>query len=133
MNSENWQDTALISAGVLGALVAVIHGYVMQRLLVRPLEELVGKDQSLRSSSKRLLSPLLHVSTLNWFVCGASLIWAGMRFEGEARAVISASAAIIYGYAAVLNARATRGRHPGWILMAISVALIFAGSMRWNS
>lgn len=119
-----WNDLALVAAGALGILVAGVHGIAMQRHIVVPLAGLMKTGVALKAGSKRLVAPLLHVSTVAWFVGGVLLIWAGLRAQHEAQVVISATIGALYLQAAVVNAWATRGRHPGWMVMAAAVALI---------
>ena len=54
-----WQDTALLMAGVLGSCVAVIHGILTQRLMVKPLEALFVADERITAPIRRLI-PLLE-------------------------------------------------------------------------
>jgi len=42
-----WQDAALGMAGVIGSSVAVVHGILIQRLMVRPFEEFFIADPRL--------------------------------------------------------------------------------------
>lgn len=121
-----WNDLALVAAGALGMLTAGVHGIAMQRHIVVPLKGLLKAGVELRGAGKRLVVPLLHVSTLAWFVGGALLIWAGLRAQHETQVIISATVGTLYLQAAVVNAWATRGRHPGWMVMAAAVALIVA-------
>jgi hypothetical protein len=77
----NWQDTALGMAGVIGCCVAVFHGILTQRLMVRPLEEFFLTDKRISASIKRLVPLLLHFSTISWFLGGLALIAAANWFE----------------------------------------------------
>jgi hypothetical protein len=56
----NWQDAALGMAGVIGCCVAVFHGVLIQRLMVR-------------------------FSTISWFLGSVALIAAANWFEEGAR------------------------------------------------
>ena len=40
----NWQNAALAMAGVIGSGVAVVHGILVQRLMVKPFEEFALAD-----------------------------------------------------------------------------------------
>ena len=35
-------DAALVMAGIVGSTVAIVHGVLMQRLMVRPIHELTA-------------------------------------------------------------------------------------------
>lgn len=98
----------------------------MQRLIVAPIMELVGTSTRIRGARRRLVPPLLHIGTVDWFLAGLALIAAGLWFDGPARVVVGLLAACMYSFAAGANAWATRGRHPGWMLLAAAVGLIVA-------
>ena len=67
-------NTALVVAGVVGSTVAIVHGFIMQRLIVRPIHELtVGQ---LPSTIRRLVAGLSHFTTFNWFVSA----WIAYRY-----------------------------------------------------
>lgn len=117
-------DILLFIAGVVGMIVGIIHTLVMRRVIIRPIQMAVDHHATMRVGAKRLVAPLLYVSGLTWFVEGAALVAAAMFVHGPGRLLICAVAAISYGYAAALNAWATRGRHFGWALMALAVLLV---------
>jgi hypothetical protein len=121
----NWQDAALISAGVIGSAVALIHGALTQKFVVRPIETLAGGRMS--GTIRRLVPPLLQFSTFNWFLGGLALIAAANGFGREARLATGLLVGSSYLFGAVGNAWATRGRHPGWMLMAVALVLIAIG------
>lgn len=120
----NSQDVALIAAGVIGISVAVAHGIIMQRRMIEPIEALVQADGRMKNSLKRLLPVLLHFSTFNWFVGGLALIAAAFWSGQDARLVAGLLVGSSYLFGAIGNCRATRGRHPGWVLYAVALALI---------
>ena len=122
----DWHNTALIAAGVIGAVTAIIHGVLTQRFMVAPLDK-AAADARISGQIRRLNAALLHYSTASWLACGLALIAAALWFNPSAR---FATALLVGGhflYGAIGNAWATRGRHPGWMLMAIAVALIVYG------
>jgi hypothetical protein len=80
-----WQDAALGLAGVIGSGVAVAHGILTQRLMVRPFEAFLLADKRTTTSIRRLVPGLLHFSTFNWFLGGLALIAAAIWFEQDAR------------------------------------------------
>ena len=81
----NLRDAALGMAGVIGCCVAVFHGILTQRLMVRPLEEFFLTDKRTAASVRRLVPLLLHFSTISWFLGGLALIAAANWFEHDAR------------------------------------------------
>src|SRR5215467_5111822 len=81
----NLQSAALGMAGVIGSCVAVFHGILVQRLMVRPFEELFVADERIGAPIRRLVPLLLHFSTISWFLGGVGLIVAANWFEQDAR------------------------------------------------
>ena len=62
-----WQDAALAMAGIIGSAVAVVHGILVQRLMVKPFEEFVLTDRRIAASVRRLVPGLLHFgSSADW-------------------------------------------------------------------
>lgn len=120
-------DLALLSAGIVGAVTAIVHGVIMQRHIIKPLLATPGVGQNMSRTALRLIGPLLQVSTIVWLVMGVLLIWAGFRATGEPRLFVSVAGAIVYGHAAIANAVAVRRLHPGWILMGLAFGLIIVG------
>lgn len=124
-----WQNAALGVAGVIGAGVAVVHGILVQRHMVKPFEAVALADLRFSGVTRRLVPPLLHFSTVVWFLGGLALVVAATALEREGRLAISLLVGGAYLFGAVFNLWATRGRHPGWMLMAAAVALIVAGAL----
>jgi hypothetical protein len=81
----NWHDVALGMAGVIEIGVAVVHGFLTQRHMVKPLEEFFLTDKRIAAPIRRIVPGLLQFSTFNWFVGGLALIVAANSFEQEAR------------------------------------------------
>jgi hypothetical protein len=114
------RDLALQAAGVLAILVAVAHGaiaelHVFARACIEP------------QGTRRLLRLIWQASTVDWIGLGILLIAAPGLGSELARDWVVAIAVVVYGYAALGNALATRARHPGWLLMVCVVALALAG------
>jgi hypothetical protein len=123
----NWQSTALTIAGVIGSGVAVIHGMLVQRLMVKPFEEFALADGRISAPVRRLVPLLLHFSTISWFLGGLALIAAATWLEQDARFATSVFVGSLYLFGALGNLWATRGHHPGWMLMAVALVLITLG------
>ena len=121
----DWHDTALAMAGIIGSSVAIFHGALTQRLMVAPFGELA--EGRLSRQIRKIVPAMLHFSTFNWFVCGVALLAAACTFEPQARLVTGLLVGSSYLYGAVGNLWATRGRHPGWMLYAVALALIAYG------
>ena len=118
-------DAALVIAGIVGSTVAIVHGVVTQRVMVRPVHELTAGK--LPQSIRRLVAALLHFSTFNWFVSGLALLIAVYSFGREARLATCLLVGSSYLYPALGNLWATRGRHVGWVLYTVAVLLIVYG------
>lgn len=114
------RDLALQAAGVLAIAVALMHGVIAERRVFPGAHIEPGW-------TRRLLRMVWQASTVDWVVVGALLIAAPGLDSPTARQWIVGAAVVIYGYAAAGNAMATRGRHVGWVLMAVVVALALAG------
>jgi hypothetical protein len=123
----NWQNAALATAGVIGSTVAVVHGILTQRLMVRPFERLALADGRIGAPVRRLVPLLLHMSTVAWFAGGLALIAAATWFGRDLRLATGLFVGGLYLYGALGNLWGTRGRHPGWMLMAAALALIAYG------
>jgi hypothetical protein len=124
----NWQDAALGLAGAIGSGVAVVHGVLVQRLMVQPFREVAEGDKRLGGAVGRLVPLLLHFSTVAWFLGGLALVGAAGWLDGEARLATSLFVGSLFLFGAVGNLWATRGRHPGWMLLAAAIVLIAVGA-----
>lgn len=123
----NWQNTALAMAGVIGCGVAVVHGILVQRLMVKPFEEFALADGRIGAPVRRLVPLLLHFSTISWFLGGLVLIAAARWSERDVRLTIGVFVGSLYLFGALGNLWGTRGLHPGWMLMAVALVLIAFG------
>ena len=120
----NWQSAALAIAGVIGSGVAVVHGILVQRLMVKPFEELAHADGRIGAPIRRLVPLLLHFSTISWFFGGLLLIAAAKWFEQDARLATGLFVGSLYLFGALGNLWGTRSLHPGWMLMSVALVLI---------
>jgi hypothetical protein len=120
----NWQNAALGLAGVIGSGTAVVHGILTQRLMVRPIEALFLNAGRTSAVIRRMVPLLLHFSTIVWFLGGLALIAASLWFDRDARLATGLFVGITYLFGALGNLWGTRGRHPGWMLMAAALLLI---------
>ena len=114
------RDLALQAAGVLAILVAVAHG-VIAELRVFASSHIEPRG------TRRLLRMIWQASTIDWIGIGVLLIAAPALGSQDARRWVVAVAVVVYGYAAIGNFVATRGRHIGWCLMAVVIALALLG------
>jgi hypothetical protein len=119
-----WQNAALGLAGAIGAATAVVHGILTQRLMVRPIEALFEGDGRVSATIRRVVPLALHFSTVVWFLGGLALIAAALWFDQDARRATGLLVGGTFLLGALGNLWATRGHHPGWMLMAAAVILI---------
>jgi hypothetical protein len=127
-NKMAWQNAALAMAGIIGAGTAVVHGILVQRYMVRPFEEFALANKRVAGAIRRMIPLLLHFSTIVWFLGGVALVAAANWFGPDARLAISLFVGGCYLFGAAGNLWATRGRHPGWMLMAAALVLIVLGA-----
>jgi hypothetical protein len=120
-------DMALVAAGILGAGTAVVHGVLMQRFMVRPFELVLEAQGRTRPSLLRLLPVLMHFSTFVWFLAGAMLVVTALTGTDSLKQTAALAAGTVYAFGVIGNAWATRGRHPGWMLLALACGLIVIG------
>ena len=120
----NWQDVALGLAGGIGCFVAMVHGILIERWVVKPIGKLVTADARMAPSTRRLVPPLLHLSTCAWILGGLVLIGAAIWLGRDARVALGAFVGSLYVFGAVANLWATRSRHPGWMLMMVALVLM---------
>ena len=118
------QNAALTLAGLIGASTAIFHGIVTQRLMVKPIDRRLADAAGVSMTIRRIVPPLLQYSTYSWLVGGIALIIAANIAGAETRLAIGTLVGSMFLYGAVANLWGTRGRHPGWALMAAAVALI---------
>ncbi|MCS3498367.1 hypothetical protein M2189_002675 [Bradyrhizobium japonicum] len=114
------RDLLLQCAGVLTIIVALIHGIlgetkVFARARIEP--------ERLRT----LIRLVWQASTVAWIGGGVLLIAAPWMESEPARRWIVVTMASVFGFSAVANAWATRGRHFGWMMLSVVVAMAVAG------
>ncbi|MFA3918843.1 hypothetical protein [Ruegeria hyattellae] len=114
-------DTILIVAGLGGAIIALVHGYLGQTIVIPSFS---GGSPSMR----RVNHAVFQLSTLYWFAGGIALIYAAVFIDQGERTIIVAMVSFLYITGAVGNLWATRGRHPGWILLTVVTGLAIIGA-----
>lgn len=125
------RNFALTLAGLIGGATAIFHGIVTHRLMVMPIDRRLAEDRSVSMTIRRIVPPLLQYSTYSWLVGGIGLMIAANVASAETRIWISLLVGSMFLYAAFANLWATRGRHPGWVLMATAVILIAVDMVGW--
>ena len=110
------RDICLQAAGAIAILAAIAHGIIGET-------KIFTKAPYPGEGTRRLLRLIWQASTVDWIVLGGLLMVAPSLGSASARTAIVAAATITYGYAALGNAYANRGRHIGWVLMCAVVVL----------
>ena len=113
-------DFALQAAGALAIAVSLVHGAIGEFRVFATVR--IG-----RPGTRNLLRMVWQATTIDWIGIGVLLMAAPTFGSQTARHWVVAIAALVYGYAAIGNAMANRGRHIGWVLMAVVVALVIIG------
>lgn len=114
------RDLYLQCAGAIAVVTAIAHGVVGET-------KVFSRTPYPGEPTRHLLRLIWQASTVDWIVLGVLLFAAPQLGSPTARTAIVAAAVVVYGYAAIGNALATRGRHIGWLLMSIVVILTLAG------
>lgn len=84
----SWHNASLQLAGLVGAVVAIVHGFAVQRLIVVPFATKASAGQPFSPVVQRLVPVLIHFSTFVWFAGGLALALA-TRLDPAARLSIS--------------------------------------------
>ncbi len=121
-------STALLAAGAIGGGTAVVHGILLQRLVIPKIDTLLAAAAP-SAPLQRLVSLLLHFTTFNWLLSGVALIAAVIWFGREAQLAASFFAGSSFLYGALCALWGVRRLHPSWILMSVAVVLVVWGIM----
>ena len=114
------RDGLLQAAGAIAIVVSIAHGVLGEtKVFARGTVE----PPRLRT----LLRLVWQAGTIAWLGGGLLLVAAPSMASDIARHWIVATFAVVFGFAAIGNAWATRGRHVGWVGMAAVVVLAIAG------
>ena len=114
------RDLAVQAAGLLAIFVAIGHGAIAEL-------RVFAKARIEPQWARNLLRGVWQLSTVDWIGIGLLLIAAPSFGSQIARQWVIAVAVVVYGFAAVGNAVASRGRHFGWCLMSGVIALALMG------
>ena len=114
------RDLLLQCSGVAAIAVALFHGVlgetkVFARATIEP------------PRLRKLIRLVWQAGTVAWIGGGVLLIAAPSMASEPARHWIVVTMAVVFGFGALANARAMRGRHFGWVALSAVVALAVAG------
>ena len=114
------RDLLLQSSGLAAIAAALIHGVlgetkVFARATIEP------------KRLRNLIRLVWQAGTVAWIGGGVLLIAAPWMASDPARHWIIVTFGCVFGFGALANAWATRGRHFGWMVLSAVVALAVAG------
>jgi hypothetical protein len=114
------RDVLLQCSGVAAIAAALIHGLIGE---LKIFPRITIEPARLRT----LIRVVWQAGTVAWIGGGVLLIAAPSMASEPARHWIVATLAIVFAFAALANAWATRGRHFGWMVLGAVVAMAAAG------
>lgn len=109
--------TTLQVAGALAIFVAVGHGWMGDKAL---------RAQPLAPATKNFVRAAYQFGTAGW-LAGGALLLASTGFTDTNRHTLALVLLPLFGFGAAVNAWFTKGRHPGWVLLAVVCGLIATG------
>lgn len=114
------RDLLLQLSGMTAIAAAIIHGVLG--------ETKVFARATIEPPRVRLLIRMVwQAGTVAWIGGGVLLLLAPAMMSDPARHWIVATLAVVYGFAAMANFIALRGRHFGWMALGAVVAMAVAG------
>jgi hypothetical protein len=111
---------AFYIAGALAIFTGIVHGFVGER-------RIVGAIQFPNTPVRILSRWILWVSAAAWVAAGILYIAVAATGDRTLAPTIVITQAVVLAIGAYGNFRATRGRHPGWALLAASIGFSFYG------
>ena len=100
--------------------ISLVHGYLGYRLVLSRIE-------NIPKTIKLVNELVFQLSTLYWFCGGLMLVLLPFFPDDESRKVTALVVAFLYTTGAFANFIATKGRHFGWMVLAvITVTIVFA-------
>jgi uncharacterized membrane protein len=112
------RDILLQCSGLVAISVALIHGVLGETRVFARIA-----PPRLRT----LIRLVWQAGTIAWIGGGVLLIAAPSMASEPARHWIVFTLVVVFGFAALANAWAMRGRHFGWVALSAVVALAIAG------
>ena len=114
------RDLLVQLAGILALAASIVHGVLGEtKVFVRARIE--------PERVRRLVRVVWQCSTVAWMSLAILLIATPRLGSEAARNWIIAMSIVTYGFIAIANAWATRGRNFGWVAMIIVVGLAAIG------
>lgn len=108
-------------AGVLGVLVALAHGYLGET-------RIIAAASFPSRQAKALVRAIWQLSTVTWALGSLAIAAApSLIAESATRQVVVAVAILPMLWGIIANAWITKGRHFGWMALAVVVGLAVTG------
>ena len=114
-------NAVLVASGLLGIVVACLHGYLGEARLIAPAT-------FANAQARALVSAIWQFSTVTWIAAGGVIAVAPWLFTDHQRMIGVALACLPLTYGMIANAWITNGRHFGWKAMAVVVVLAMIGA-----
>ncbi|MEM6627687.1 MAG: hypothetical protein AAF719_13390 [Pseudomonadota bacterium] len=115
------QDAYLYAAGTLGIVISIVHGFLGETKIVAP-------SQAPASQAKRVMRAIMFISAVYWFAGGLVLLLTPAVLTEAQRPLAVYGAAFLFLTGSLGNFWATKGRHFGWMLLAVAGGLAVAGA-----
>jgi hypothetical protein len=116
----------LYLSSAIATIAAIVHSYLGETRLIRPLyaeREHAGVLKSL--TWRRLIRAVWHLPSLCWLAM--ALMTIVLAAQPPIPAIPLYFAGAIYAVSGLGNLIATRGKHFGWLVLFAAAALIFPG------
>ncbi|MFK7955032.1 MAG: hypothetical protein AB8B96_02960 [Lysobacterales bacterium] len=108
-------------SGAMGMMIALVHGYLGET-------QVIGPTTTRTDAHRRVLQAIMFLSAVYWFVAGFVLLLSPRYLTGTTQTVVICAMAAILASGSVANFWATRGKHFGWVLLAIACGIALAGA-----
>lgn len=116
----------LIAAGLIIMTIGLIHSFLGERKLIRPLFQ----STELSAYKRRLIRIAWHITTLFWFAISAQLFamhfWPDKSFQSFLLIM-----SVTFGVSTVISLINSRGRHISWT--GFGAATFLLGFVAFNS
>lgn len=120
-------QTALLIAAGLAVLTGIVHSVMGELLIFRHLRNgTIVPDQGappLRSRNVCIIWATWHLASVFGWAFAAVLGRLAMDPQASLVSFVAGAAVAAYAGGAVLVLVGTRGRHPGWVALAVVAAL----------
>lgn len=125
-------QTTLVIAALLAFVTGIVHSVLGERLIFRHLRRggwVPGQDAPpLRARNIRIIWATWHLATLFGWAFATVLLMLAWSPDVSPSALILGATVAAYAGGSLLVLVGTRGRHPGWIALAIVAGLVWSAA-----